>query len=58
MGRHVTVVAYVEGAEDPRYEIVSNIICRTSEQAAEIAHVLREARTGPPPSTPGDKESK
>jgi hypothetical protein len=43
-GRCVTVVAYIEGIEDPRLTIESSIICRTQEQAAEIARVLTEAR--------------
>lgn len=42
-GRHVEVVAYIEGLEDPRYAIESRVLCRTAEQAAEIARVLREA---------------
>ena len=43
-GREVHVVAYIEGVEpDARHEIDSRILCRTQEQAAEVARVLREA---------------
>lgn len=38
-GRTVEVVAYLEGGTHP---IKSSIICRTSEQAAEVARVLTE----------------
>ena len=50
-GRTVTVVGYIEGVQgDPtRCTIESQIICRTSEQAAEVARVLREARIPPRP---------
>lgn len=41
-GRYVYIVAYLEGGDRP---IKSQILCRTSEQAAEIARVLSEART-------------
>lgn len=44
-GRCVRLIAYIEGVgEHPRYEIESNIICRTQEQAAELARILREAK--------------
>jgi len=48
-GRGVRVVAYIEGLDDPCYEIESSIICRTPEQAAEVARVLDRARTEEPP---------
>jgi len=52
-GRHVTVVAYIEGpqGDENRYAIESTITCRTSEQANEIARVLREA---PPDGARGE----
>jgi hypothetical protein len=42
-GRTVHVVAYIEGIEDPRYAVESQIVCRTPEQAAKVARVLSEA---------------
>lgn len=51
-GRIVTVVAYIE-AEVPiqaqtfrlLHPVKSTILCRTSEQAAEVARILREAKS-------------
>lgn len=40
-GRWVTVTAYLEGGTRP---IETRLLCRTQEQAAELARVLREAR--------------
>lgn len=39
-GRTVYVVAYLEGGTRP---VESSLVCRTQEQAAEVARVLREA---------------
>mgnify|MGYP001609836316 CR=1 FL=1 len=41
-GRNVLITAYIEGlVGDPdRYAIESSIICRTQEQAAEVARIL------------------
>lgn len=45
-GRHLTVTAYIEGlqGDSNRRAVESNVTCRTQEQGAEIARVLREAR--------------
>jgi hypothetical protein len=43
-GRWVKIVAYIEGTQDPRYMVESNMVCRSSEQAREICRVLNEAR--------------
>lgn len=43
-GRGVKIIAYIEGIFDPRYTVESHITCRSSEQAAELARVLNEAR--------------
>lgn len=47
-GRNVIVTAYIEGlvGDSDRYAIESSIMCRTSEQAAELARVIRDA-SGP-----------
>jgi hypothetical protein len=43
-GRDVRVVAYLEGLKRP---VESRIICRTAEQATELARVLSEATFTP-----------
>ena len=44
-GRHVYVTAYIEAPGPDGLAIESTILCRTSEQATEIARVLAEHRT-------------
>lgn len=46
-GRTVYITAYIEGlqGDQPRYMITSTVTCRTSEQAAEMARVLKAATT-------------
>lgn len=47
-GRYVAVVVYIEGAGipmEPRREVRSEILCRTQEQATELARIIREAST-------------
>jgi hypothetical protein len=45
-GRWVTVTVYIEGlvGSEPRYAHEERFVCRTVEQAAETARVLREAK--------------
>ena len=47
-GRGVRLVVYIEGISVPRYTVESHIVCRTAEQAAELARVLREAKFSQP----------
>lgn len=45
-GREVTVTTHIEGLQGtlPRYAVESRVVCRTAEQAAELAKQLREWR--------------
>jgi len=43
-GRWVKLVVYIEGGNESGKPIGSDIVCRTSEQAAKIAEVLRNAK--------------
>jgi hypothetical protein len=43
-GRWVKVVTYLEGVKDPKFIVEGSLVCRSSEQAAELARVLNEAR--------------
>ena len=48
-GRDVRVVVYLEGTKPPRFIVGERLVARSSEQAAEIARVLNEARWWPLP---------